>query len=288
MRESGLTPAPVALDARQRRVTARLTSTCEGSKPKAVGDHPTSGSPRCKVISKEHERGREAETMRRPNPYEEPAVKTLILSKDPVAKREAIRWAREREAKVGAWVWMWWMDGSRSNDGSVGATTLYKHGDHWKAFRSHQGTGQMEVYDAELWAIGLVLRESVRKRDTLQTHVVKKVAVFSDLQAGIRPTKHLEQRPGRPLARWMDWSVRTLCKAGIETEIHWVPGQTGIPGNEEADHQANLARGGRRSGTCEGKYTPQWRTGQDESQKQRRQRRRNGRRTNAANITAAD
>ena len=39
----------------------------------------------------------------------------------------------------------------------------------------------MEVYDAELWAIGLALRDSARKRDTLETHGMTMVAVFSDL-----------------------------------------------------------------------------------------------------------
>jgi hypothetical protein len=63
---------------------------------KRVHDHPTSGAPICKVIRKEHERGREAETMRWPNPDEEPAVKTVILSDDTAAKREARHWARER------------------------------------------------------------------------------------------------------------------------------------------------------------------------------------------------
>ena len=112
MRESGLTPAPVALDARRQRFTARLASVCEGSKPKAVHDHPTSGAPICRVITKEHKPGREAETMRWPNPDEEPAVKTVIMSEDTAAKKEAIRGASEREAKVGAGVWMRWTDGS--------------------------------------------------------------------------------------------------------------------------------------------------------------------------------
>jgi hypothetical protein len=94
----------------------------------------------------------------------------------------------------------------------------------------------MEVSDAELRAIGLALRESVRKRDTLQTHRVTKEAVFSNSQAAIRRTEHLEPGPGQPLTRWINRSARTLREDGIETEIHWVPEHTSIPGNEEADH----------------------------------------------------
>ena len=127
MRESGLTTAPVALDSRQQRFTARITSACQGSKLKAVHEHQTSGAPIWRGITKEHERGREAGTMRWPNPDETLAVKPVILSEDTAAKREAIRWARDTEAKVGAGVWMWWTDGSRSDDSRVGAAAVWKH-----------------------------------------------------------------------------------------------------------------------------------------------------------------
>jgi len=79
--------------------------------------------------------------MRRPNPHEELAVKTVMLSEDTAAKREAICWARERVAIVGAGVWKWWMDRSRSDDGRVRVAAVCKHGDRWKAFRSHLGIG---------------------------------------------------------------------------------------------------------------------------------------------------
>ena len=78
-------------------------------------------------------RGQAAETMRWPNPDKEPAVKTVILNDDTAPKRETIRWAREREAKVCTLVWVWWMDGSRSDNRRVGAAPVCKHGDGWKA-----------------------------------------------------------------------------------------------------------------------------------------------------------
>jgi hypothetical protein len=59
----------------------------------------------------------------------------------------------------------------------------------------------MEVFDTELWAIGLALEVKIEKRETLQRHGVKTVAVISDSQAAIRRTVHLEPGPGQLLVR---------------------------------------------------------------------------------------
>jgi hypothetical protein len=48
---------------------------------------------------------------------------------------------------------------------------------------THLGTGRMEVYDAELWAIGLALRESLKKR-----HTTGKRSVEGGCLAGGHPT----------------------------------------------------------------------------------------------------
>jgi hypothetical protein len=59
----------------------------------------------------------------------------------------------------------------------------------------------MEVFDAELWAIGLALDVAIEKRETFQKHGVKTVTVFSDSQAAIRRAARLEAGPGQRLAR---------------------------------------------------------------------------------------
>jgi hypothetical protein len=60
----------------------------------------------------------------------------------------------------------------------------------------------------------------------------------------------LEICPGQQLARCINkeyWAL--LHDYGIETDIRWIriPGHSGIPGNEEAVRQANVAREGRGS-----------------------------------------
>jgi hypothetical protein len=138
--------------------------------------------------------------MRWPDPGEKPAVKTTILEYDTEAKRAAELWAKEKEGKSGSGTWTWWTDRSRTDNVRVGAAAVCLNGDDWTVFRSYLGTGRIEVFDAELWAIGVALRKSVAQAEALRTHGVTTVAVFSDSEAAIRRTAHLDPGPGQQLA----------------------------------------------------------------------------------------
>jgi len=204
---------------------------------------------------KEHEHGRTTESMSWPPTGKESVVRTVLLDDAPAAKRAAQRWARQKEAKVGAGVWMWWTDCSRSDDGRDGAAAVCKHRDDWRSRRSNLGTGRMDVFDAALWAIGLALEETIEKTDILRRNGVEIVAVFSDSQAAIRRAAHLEPGPGQRLARRINRKAQALLAHSIKTEIQWVPGHSVIPGNEEADRQANGAREGMADTAIERPYT---------------------------------
>jgi len=81
------------------------------------------------------------------------------------------------------------------------------------------------------------------------------VAIFSDSQTAIRRAAHLEPGPGQRLERRINRRAQVLLAHSITIEIHWVLGHSGIPGNEEADRQANLARDARGDTVIERPYT---------------------------------
>jgi len=107
----------------------------------------------------------------------------------------------------------------------------------WKATRSYLRKGRMEVFDAELWVMWIAPRRGEQE-----------IMIFNDSQAAVRRAAHLEIGSGLQLARWINNEARTLLSDhDLETEIRWIPRHSGIPGNEEADRQANTAREGHES-----------------------------------------
>ena len=79
MRDSGLKPELVVLDARQQHFAGRLATACEGSTLKELYDYPTSGALVGRVMMVEHERGRTTETICWPDPEEEPTVVVVVV-----------------------------------------------------------------------------------------------------------------------------------------------------------------------------------------------------------------
>jgi len=184
MTEAALTPAPVILDSGQQRFTARLANACS-NKLQELHKNPASSAPICRVVKKEHEHGRTTKALNCPAPGEEPAVRTTMLDDTTAGQSTTQRWARENESYIGAGLSMCWNDGSRSDDGRVAAVAVCKHENQWRSRRCSPGTGRMEGFKAELWAIGLALDVAIEKGEALQIHGVRTVAVFSNSQVAI-------------------------------------------------------------------------------------------------------
>jgi len=106
-------------------------------------------------------------------------------------------------------------------------------------FHSNSDTGQLEVVDAELCTIRVTLQRSSGRAEALRAHWVMEVVVCSDSLAAITRMAHLDPGRGQQLPRAINKYVRALRAHGIEAVIHSVPGHSGIPGNTEANWQAN-------------------------------------------------
>ena len=208
-----------------------------------------------KVIREENERGRTTECTDHPPPGEESVVRTMILDNSTAAQSATQSCAREKQDKVGAVVWMWWRDASRSDDGRMGPAAVCNHINEGRSCRGFLRTRRTVDIDTELWPIGLALDVAIEQRDKLQTHGVKTVAVLRASEAAIRRTAHHGSDPGQPRSGLIDGIVRNLLAHGMATIIHWVPGHTGIPWNEEVHPQANSVQDASRSRVIEGLYT---------------------------------
>jgi hypothetical protein len=98
------------------------------------------------------------------------------------------------------------------------------NGDGWTVFRSYLATGQMELLDIELRAIGVALRMSFATLEVLRAHRVATAPLFSDSQPAIRWTAHLDPEPGKNQPRAINEHSRAIHTHSIEVTIHWVPG----------------------------------------------------------------
>jgi ribonuclease HI len=133
-------------------------------------------------------------------------------------------------------------DGSMM-DGKAGAGVVALHETGLKKGLHGLGT-TMEVYDAELFGIERATNMIKERLQGLPD--LRHIYIFTDNQAAILKAMDTKPTPGQELALAIHESVHLLLDRHPELHIHlhWVPGHSGIGGNETADE---LARKGTSS-----------------------------------------
>jgi len=93
----------------------------------------------------------------------------------------------------------------------------------------------MKVYDGELAGIARALTEASRTCLSFQH-----IWIFTDNQAAIRNSYKLTPHPGHKISLQIQQLTKDLLDSDMDLQLHlhWVPGHTGVQGNDEADRLA--------------------------------------------------
>ena len=218
--ESGLTPARALLDHTQAHFALRLLARSQG------------GGGQEEILEKRSlaltARIRERAGLRRRETCEAQVWDTLREFQREVfvdSKEEALRMAREwtdQERTV-------WTDGSRLNNGRVGAAWAWQQGGEWREEGIFLGTNK-EVFDAEVFATHRAV-DLLNRRGEREQHYT----VFSDSQVAIFRVQHEECGPAQALARTTIDASHQLWARGNDVTIRWTPSHQEVAGNERAD-----------------------------------------------------
>jgi ribonuclease HI len=128
-----------------------------------------------------------------------------------------------------------WSDGSRPEDGRVGAGVVWKSPQgSWRTQEFPLGKGK-EVHDAKLYGAYMALETALRIGGQ------GPVTVLLDSQAAIARLQHTEPGPEQAVALQIHKAAQSLYIANREAIIQWIPGHHGAEGNEQADQAAKRA-----------------------------------------------
>ena len=133
----------------------------------------------------------------------------------------ALATAKDSSPKTG--VRTIWTEGSRQDNGRVGAAWAWKETNRWTSRRAHLGNNK-EVYDAEVYAICMALKTFEEQ----QSPTTRKLTVFSDSQSAVDRIKSDTLGQGQAWAKASITVATRLASLGYKITVRWTPAHAGV------------------------------------------------------------
>ena len=138
-----------------------------------------------------------------------------------------------------------WSDGSKVESGGAGIAFVWKNPAfyRWEVCKTTLGENK-EVLDAELWGISQALKIALKETTPKK---VGRITVYSDAQMAIKQLQEAKSNAGQALRIQIYKQARQLRAYGGEVIVRWIPGHSGVEGNERADKAAKEASADSRA-----------------------------------------
>ena len=130
-----------------------------------------------------------------------------------------------------------WTDGSRQEDGRVGAACVWRTQQGWTGRRYHLGSNK--VFDAEVFAVYRALDVIDQRQET-----GRRYTVFVDSMSATNRVRDDSLGPGQRFAVAAIEVATRITTRDNSVTVWWVPAHSGAEGNEVADRYAKSAATG--------------------------------------------